>query len=102
MQQYLDHGLLDLIIAPHKRNCSIVRCLIDGKDFAIIPDFLCRHELATGKLKLAWEGNKVMENTLYFGTRKKTMCSKEIGMIEALFEEQSSLFSNDQVLQDAV
>ncbi|NLR59644.1 LysR family transcriptional regulator [Chitinophaga polysaccharea] len=87
-------------IVPNK--CSIVRCLIDGKGFAIIPDFLCRHELATGKLKLTWEGNNVMENTLYFGTRKKTMYSKEIGMIEALFEEQSSLFSNDEVLQGAV
>ncbi|MBV8253066.1 MAG: LysR family transcriptional regulator [Chitinophaga sp.] len=79
-------------IVPNK--CSIVRCLSDGKGFAVIPDFLCRQELDAGKLKLAWNGKKVMENTLYFGKRKKTMYAKEIGMIEAIFMEQATTFSN--------
>lgn len=79
-------------IVPNK--CSIVRCMSDATGFAIIPDFLCRHELASGKLKVAWAGNKIMENTLYFGKRKKTMYSKEIGMIEAVFEDQAEEFSN--------
>ncbi|NIG55548.1 LysR family transcriptional regulator [Chitinophaga sp. Cy-1792] len=87
-------------IVPNK--CSIVRCMNDNKGFAIIPDFLCRQELHSGKLKLAWEGDKVMENTLYFGRRKKTMYSKEIGMIEALFEEQASLFSNEEVAIEVI
>ncbi|MHA4807830.1 LysR family transcriptional regulator [Flavitalea flava] len=73
-------------IVPNK--CSIVRCMTDGKGFAIIPDFLCRKELQTGELMLAWEGNNVIENTLYFGKRKKTMFAQEIGQIEGLFVKE--------------
>ncbi|QDK83899.1 LysR family transcriptional regulator [Spirosoma sp. KCTC 42546] len=69
--------------------CSIVRCLSDGKGFSIIPDFLCRDELDKGKVKLVWEGKKVIENTLYFGTRKKTMYVDEIGRIQQIFEKQN-------------
>jgi DNA-binding transcriptional LysR family regulator len=72
---------------PNK--CSIVRCLSNGKGFAIIPDFLCRNELQTGKLKLVWEGRQTIENTLYFGKRKKTMFNKEINLIEGFFKEQA-------------
>lgn len=74
-------------IVPNK--CSIVRCLSDGKGFAVIPDFLCRQELKSGKLKLVWAGDHIIENTLYFGKRKKTMLSKEIGIIEGFFKEQA-------------
>lgn len=74
-------------IVPNK--CSIVRCLSSRKGFAVIPDFLCRHELQTGKLKLAWEGNQVIENTLYFGKRKRTMFAQEIDVIEGFFKEQA-------------
>ncbi len=73
-------------IVPNK--CSIVRCLSENKGFAIIPDFLCRHELQSGKVKLVWEGEPVIENTLYFGKRKKTMYAEEIRLIEGLFEEE--------------
>ncbi|MFX1706620.1 LysR family transcriptional regulator [Chitinophaga sp. CC14] len=73
-------------IVPNK--CSIVRCLSNGKGFAVIPDFLCRQEIQTGKVKLVWEGRQVIENTLYFGRRKKTMFAEEINRIEGLFKEQ--------------
>lgn len=75
-------------IVPNK--CSIVRCLIDGKGFAVIPDFLCRQEIQTGKVKLVWEGRNIIENTLYFGKRKKTMFAEEISRIEGLFKEQAA------------
>jgi LysR family transcriptional regulator, transcriptional activator of the cysJI operon len=78
-------------IVPNK--CSIVRCLSDGKGFAVMPDFLCRTELLTGKVKLVWEGDHIIENTLYFGKRKKTMFASEIGLIEKLFEEEAALLS---------
>lgn len=74
-------------IVPNK--CSIVRCLSNGKGFAVIPDFLCRQEILTGKVKLVWEGNDIIENTLYFGKRKKTMFAEEISRIEGLFKEQA-------------
>lgn len=74
-------------IVPNK--CSIVRCLTNGKGFAIIPDFLCRNELKTGKIKLAWTGNERIENTLYFGKRKRTMFAREISMIEGFFMEEA-------------
>lgn len=67
---------------------SIVRCLSGGKGFSVIPDFLCREEIASGGLKLVWEGNSAIVNTLYFGTRKRTMYEKEISMVKAIFEEQ--------------
>lgn len=69
--------------------CSIVRCLSDGIGFSIIPDFLCRNELEQGKVKLVWEGKKVIENTLYFGTRKKTIYTNEISRIQQIFENQN-------------
>ncbi|GAA0550241.1 LysR family transcriptional regulator [Chitinophaga japonensis] len=74
-------------IVPNK--CSIVRCLSNGKGFSIMPDFLCRTELQEGKLKEVWEGNHRIENTLYFGKRKKTMFAREIGILEGFFREQA-------------
>lgn len=64
---------------------SIVRCLSGGKGVAVIPDFLSKRELDAGKVKLIWEGNKRIENTLYFGTRKKTIYSAQIEQIEKIF-----------------
>jgi len=74
-------------ILPNK--CSIVRCLSNGKGFAVIPDFLCRTELKEKKLKLVWEGKNIVENTFYFGKRKKTMFAREIALIEGFFKQQS-------------
>lgn len=64
---------------------SIIRCLSDGTGFSVVPDFLCREAIATGKIKLVWEGVTPLENTLYFGTRKKTMYQKEIAQLQRLF-----------------
>lgn len=70
---------------------SIVRCLSGGQGFSVIPDFLCREEMNTGKVKLAWEGNHIVVNTLYFGTRKKTLYEKEINMVKDIFITQELL-----------
>ncbi len=70
---------------------SIVRCLNSGEGFSIIPDFLCREEIASGGVKLVWDGNSIIENTLYFGTRKKTMYEKEIKMVKDIFETKVNL-----------
>lgn len=64
---------------------SIIRCLSSGKGIAVIPDFLSKKELDAGHIKLIWEGYTVIENTLYFGTRKRTIYSEEIKQIEAIF-----------------
>ncbi|WP_138990162.1 LysR family transcriptional regulator [Larkinella sp. C7] len=69
--------------------CSIVRCLSDREGFSIIPDFLCRDEMDRGLVKLVWEGTNVIENTLYFGTRKKTIYSEEIARIQQIFEKNA-------------
>lgn len=70
---------------------SIVRCLSDNEGFSIIPDFLCTEAIAEKKVKLIWEGHKIIENTLYFGTRKKTIFAEEIGQIQRIFEEKMVL-----------
>lgn len=64
---------------------SIVRCLSDEVGLSVIPDFLCREEIKSRKLKLIWAGDPIIENTLYFGTRKKTMLANEITQIKNIF-----------------
>lgn len=63
---------------------SIIRCLSDGTGYSVLPDFLCSEAITTGKIKMVWEGATPLENTLYFGTRKKTMYHKEISQLEKL------------------
>lgn len=67
---------------------SIIRCLSSSKGFSIVPDFLCTDAIASGKIKLIWEGITPLENTLYFGTRKKTMYKNEIALLEQLLNEK--------------
>jgi DNA-binding transcriptional LysR family regulator len=68
--------------------CSIIRCLSGGEGIAVVPDFLSKKELDSGNIKVIWEGYNVIENILYFGTRKKTMYAEEIRMIEEIFEKE--------------
>lgn len=65
--------------------CSILRCLSAGKGVAVMPDFLCKRELDQGSIKILWEGNDPIENTLYFGTRKKTIYEAQIEVIKEIF-----------------
>jgi DNA-binding transcriptional LysR family regulator len=67
---------------------SIVRCLRNGEGVSVIPDFLCRDEIRSGELKLLWEGNNVIENTLYFGTRKKTIYTDEVNQLKQIFSKK--------------
>lgn len=65
---------------------SIIRCLSNGKGFSVVPDFLCADAINSGKIKLVWKGKKPLENTLFFGTRKKTMYREEIEKLEGLLK----------------
>lgn len=67
---------------------SIIRCLSDGEGFSIVPDFLCREAIESAKIKLIWNGKKILENTLYFGTRKKTMYQHELDQLETIFKKK--------------
>lgn len=64
---------------------SIIRCLSSGQGIAVIPDFLSRRELDAGHIKLIWEGFTPIENTLYFGSRKRTQYGEQLRMIEGIF-----------------
>jgi len=66
---------------------SIVRCLSGGNGLAVIPDFLCKAELEAGKVKVIWEGDPKLKNTLYFGCRKNTQYASEINLIKDLFKK---------------
>jgi len=74
---------------------SIVRCIKGMKGFAVLPDFLCRNEILNGSVKLIWEGSKVMENTLYFAMRKKTIYAAEIKTIQDIFEKEMVPLENE-------
>ena len=65
--------------------CSIVRCLTRAKGIAVVPDFLSKKDIAAGNIKLVWEGRNILENTLYFATRKQTMFLAEIEQIQEIF-----------------
>jgi LysR family transcriptional regulator, transcriptional activator of the cysJI operon len=66
---------------------SILRCLRKGRGFAVMPDFICRKEVANDTVRIAWEGSIPVENTLHFGKRKKAMYAKEIRKLEQLLME---------------
>ncbi|MBG6235334.1 DNA-binding transcriptional LysR family regulator [Pedobacter sp. CAN_A7] len=70
---------------------SIIRCLSHGQGIAVVPDFLCRKEIIAGKIKLLWAGDQVIENTLYFGKRKKSMYTAELQQIEEIFLKEMVL-----------
>jgi len=63
---------------------SILQCLNNGKGFAVIPDFLCKKELDNKAIRLVWAGSAPLENTLYFGKRRKTIYASEIQQLEEI------------------
>jgi len=67
---------------------SIIRCLSGAEGYSIVPDFLCQEAFASGDVRLVWEGRQPWENTLYFGTRKKTLYRSELAQLKALFREK--------------
>jgi len=67
---------------------SILRCLSGGKGIAVIPDFLSKKELESGQVKILWDGYNKIENTLYFGTRKKSIYQEQIKIIQDIFEKE--------------
>ncbi|UMQ41373.1 LysR family transcriptional regulator [Chryseobacterium sp. Y16C] len=69
---------------------SIIRCLKGGTGLAVVPNFLCKNEIENEEIKLIWEGEKKLENTLYFGCRKKTNYQDEIDHIKGLFRKMMS------------
>lgn len=77
---------------------SILRCLSNGVGFAVIPDFLCGKDIEDQAIRLAWEGNPPVENTLYFGKRKKTAYPHEIKQLEDILSKYWAPQS-DQVFQ---
>ena len=67
---------------------SILRCLDNREGLAVIPDFLSKKDIDAGKIKIIWEGKQAIENTLYFGTRTKTMYAEEIKKVEEIFKKE--------------
>ncbi|SMD16460.1 LysR family transcriptional regulator [Pedobacter nyackensis] len=65
--------------------CSIIRCLSAGDGIAVMPDFLSKRELDAGNIKVLWEGDVPIENTLYFGTRRKTIYEEQIKTVKDIF-----------------
>ncbi|MCF0065624.1 LysR family transcriptional regulator [Dyadobacter sp. LJ419] len=69
-------------VLPHYG--SILRNLKSCNGFAVVPDFVCKHELANGTVKLAWEGSQQPEDMLHFAKRKNTSYPKELLHLENL------------------
>lgn len=67
---------------------SILRCIGNNEGVAVIPHFLSKNELEKGSIYILWEGYTPIENTLYFGTRSKTMFAGEIAKVEEIFRKE--------------
>lgn len=67
-------------IVPNK--FSIIRCLSAGEGLAVLPDFICREALASGELKVLWEGYVAVENTMYFGKRRNSINEEQIKFLQ--------------------
>jgi DNA-binding transcriptional LysR family regulator len=67
-------------ILPHYS--SIIYCLTNGDGFTVIPDYLCSNQLLNKSLKPVWPNMTPIENTLYFGKRKKPVFPGEITILE--------------------
>lgn len=78
---------------------SIVRCLSAGKGFSIVPDFLCLEAIEANDIKLVWEGQPPMENTLYFGTRKNTTYQNELTQLQDIFRKKWQKHSAEEMTQ---
>lgn len=76
-------------VVPH--SSSILRCLSNGKGFAVMPDFLCRRAVGNKTVRLAWEGSPHVENMLYFCKRKRAYFKDEIRQLEELLIRNSLL-----------
>lgn len=66
---------------------SIVRCLSGSSGLAVIPNHLGKKEIESEQVKVIWEGHTVLENTLYFATRKKSLYTDEIQSIKDLIRK---------------
>lgn len=74
-------------IVPNK--FSIIRCLSEGNGLAVLPDFLCNEAIGNNRILKIWDGYKPIENTLYFGKRKKSLYIDEIESIEKMLIGES-------------
>lgn len=69
--------------------CSIVRCISGNSGFSIVPDFLCKKEIASGGIEITWEGNQKIENILHFGERVKNPVQNEVDLIKIIFKSEN-------------
>lgn len=67
---------------------SIIRSLCLGTGLAIVPDFLCKHEIEKGDLKILWKGHKKISNQLYFAFRKNSIYKEQINTIQEIFMKE--------------
>ena len=66
---------------------SIVRCLSGSSGLAVIPNHLGKKEIESEQVKVIWEGHTILENTLYFAMRKKSLYTDEIQSIKDLIRK---------------
>lgn len=67
-------------VVPHFS--SILKCLSNGKGFALVPEFVCGKDITDQTIKLAWADSIPVENMLYFGKRKNTVYADEVKQLE--------------------
>ncbi|WP_062053817.1 LysR family transcriptional regulator [Aquimarina longa] len=67
---------------------SILRCISHKNGLALIPSFLCKNQLATGGIKILWEGNKEVEDIFYYAIKKQTKLATEVLQIKTMLAKE--------------
>lgn len=63
---------------------AVLRCIGNGKGFAIMPDNFCQTELQLGTVRLVWPGDPCVKDILHFGKRKKNRYEVEIRQLQEI------------------
>lgn len=61
--------------------------LAGSNGLAVIPNHLGKKEIEDEQVKVIWEGSPLLENTLYFATRKKNLYTEETQAIKELIRK---------------
>jgi DNA-binding transcriptional LysR family regulator len=85
-------------ILPHFG--AVLRCIRNGKGFAVMPDLFCRTELQHGSVRLVWEGHPLVETVLYLGKRKRSRHEVSIRKLQEILIKNWHKPKTGMVMQD--
>jgi DNA-binding transcriptional LysR family regulator len=88
-------NLQPALVLPDLR--SILKAVELGEGIAVLPDYLCRAALRTGRLSVLWEPPEPVENELWLAYRKADRADEDLRRTRRLVSEAASPSSQNPV-----